>query len=95
MGSTISYLQRYTLLALTGLAAHEQDDDGKGSDPPEYINTDQCTAINALIKETGTDKKLFLKWAEAESVEKIVATKNESALAELTRKKDKMREPGE
>lgn len=29
IGSTITYLQRYTLLALTGLAAQGQDDDGK------------------------------------------------------------------
>ncbi len=35
IGSTVTYLQRYTLLALTGLATYE-DDDGKGSDerPP-------------------------------------------------------------
>lgn len=32
IGSTITYLQRYTLLALIGLAAIDQDDDGKGSD---------------------------------------------------------------
>ncbi len=30
-GSTITYLQRYTLLALTGLATYEQDDDGNGA----------------------------------------------------------------
>lgn len=35
IGSTITYLQRYTLLALTGLAAHDQDDDGKGAEPKE------------------------------------------------------------
>ena len=29
IGSTVTYLQRYTLLALTGLATHDQDDDGK------------------------------------------------------------------
>ena len=29
IGSTITYLQRYTILALTGLAAHDQDDDGQ------------------------------------------------------------------
>ncbi len=29
IGSAITYLQRYTLLSLTGLAAHDQDDDGK------------------------------------------------------------------
>ncbi len=32
IGSTITYLQRYTFLALIGLAAHDQDDDGKGSE---------------------------------------------------------------
>ena len=31
IGSTVTYLQRYTLLALTGLATCEQDDDGIGS----------------------------------------------------------------
>ena len=31
IGSTISYLQRYTLLALTGLATQDQDDDGAAS----------------------------------------------------------------
>jgi hypothetical protein len=29
-GSTVSYLQRYTLLAITGTATEEQDDDGRG-----------------------------------------------------------------
>ncbi len=29
IGSTVTYLERYTLLAITGLAAHEQDDDGE------------------------------------------------------------------
>ncbi len=29
IGSTVTYLQRYTLLALTGLATADQDDDGK------------------------------------------------------------------
>ncbi len=28
IGSTVTYLERYTLLAITGLAAHEQEDDG-------------------------------------------------------------------
>ncbi len=36
IGSTITYLERYTLLALTGLATCDQDDDGKdsGERPP-------------------------------------------------------------
>lgn len=31
IGSTVTYLQRYTLLALTGLATADQDDDGAGA----------------------------------------------------------------
>jgi len=31
IGSTISYLERYTFLAITGLAAKDQDDDGQNS----------------------------------------------------------------
>ncbi len=34
IGSTVTYLQRYTLLALTGLATCDQDDDGNGSGKP-------------------------------------------------------------
>lgn len=34
IGSTVTYLQRYTLLALTGLATYDQDDDGNGSGKP-------------------------------------------------------------
>lgn len=32
IGSAVSYLQRYTLLSLVGLATEGQDDDGKGTD---------------------------------------------------------------
>lgn len=35
IGSTVSYLQRYTLLAATGLAATDQDDDGQRSETVE------------------------------------------------------------
>ena len=31
IGSAITYLERYTLMAITGLAAHDQDDDGIAS----------------------------------------------------------------
>ena len=31
IGSTVTYLERYTLLAITGLATYDQDDDGVGA----------------------------------------------------------------
>jgi len=72
IGSTITYLERYTLLALTGLAAHDMDDDGIVTEDIEYITVDQQTEINDLIAETETNKEKFLDWANVESVEKIL-----------------------
>lgn len=38
VASTVTYLERYTLLAITGLAAQDQDDDGACSGPPSANN---------------------------------------------------------
>ncbi len=70
IGSSITYLERYTLLALTGLATHDQDDDGKDGGI-EYITTDMQTEINDLIKSTKADKVKVLKYLQADSVETI------------------------
>lgn len=37
IASTVTYLQRYTLMAITGVAASDQDDDGEGSETPAEI----------------------------------------------------------
>lgn len=45
IGSTVTYLQRYTLMAITGLAAKDMDDDGRmASAPNQYA--DWLSAIN-------------------------------------------------
>ena len=69
IGSTITYLQRYTLLALTGLAAHDQDDDGKGSEPvglsdavKEAIGSLKTpAALTAYYKKNSKDHKKTMK----------------------------------
>ena len=95
--STRTYLQVATFEDVTGTASSDDsDDDGnKAGKDPEYINTDQVTVINDLIKETGANKKLFLRWAKAESVETILATKYQFAEDELNRKKANLRQPGD
>ena len=35
IGSAVTYLERYTLTAITGLAAHDVDDDGQGAAQPQ------------------------------------------------------------
>jgi len=38
IGSTVAYLQRYTLFAIMGLASKEMDDDGVASDPEGFAS---------------------------------------------------------
>lgn len=72
MGSTISYLQRYTILALTGLATEDQDDDGHGySAPVEYLTTDQIIDINDRLADTKSDVAKFLLNFNSSTVEEI------------------------
>ncbi len=91
IGSTISYLERYTILALTGLATHDQDDDGKGAEI-EYINEKQLSSIVDTINAKGIDEAKFLKYMGVESSDKIPFKEFGRAMSAL--KKAKGREPG-
>ena len=52
IASTVSYLQRYTLLAVTGLASNETDNDGQTEQPSrKTISAEQQTAL--LVKLQG------------------------------------------
>ncbi len=81
LGSTISYLERYTILALTGLATHDMDDDGKGE--VEYIDEKQLSTIVDLLNEKGVKDTRLLKYLEAESVETILAADFQKAVAAI------------
>lgn len=73
IGSAVTYLQRYTLLAATGLAALDQDDDGKGTDPVEYINENQLADLKALGDEVKADKDKFLAFLGVQKLSEIKA----------------------
>ena len=87
--STITLLWwRHTiLLALSGLL-RMKDDDGGDWGSAEYISTDQSIHINDLIKETKSNLAAFLKFVGAESVEKILASDYQKAIAPLNQKKN-------
>lgn len=59
LGSTISYLERYTVMALTGLASREMDDDGKATKEIEYITDQQLSTIVDMINAKGVDETKF------------------------------------
>lgn len=65
IGSTVTYLQRYTLLAAAGLAVKGMDNDGKGADA-EFVAPDKVKEIADLMPMAGfkTDiaKSNFIKW---------------------------------
>jgi len=85
LGSTISYLERYTILALTGLATKDEDDDAAGLQD-EFISKEQVRQINALIKGTDSDVKKFLKHIGADEVATIPAPRYQQAISALSTK---------
>jgi hypothetical protein len=71
VGSTITYLQRYTLKAALGLAA-AADDDGRSSEqaeeepytpPPGSITEEQAINIREALEAKGASQNAFLQWA--------------------------------
>ena len=84
IGSTVSYLQRYTFMAITGLAAQDQDNDARTGEAI-VITDDQATVINDKLVESGSAKAAFLNWLKADSVEKILAADYGRAVAQLDR----------
>lgn len=85
IGSAISYLQRYTLLALTGLATKDQDNDGAGT--TVCINEKQLSTIVDYINEKKVDQKQFLKFMGCESLEAIPVADYQKAITALRAKK--------
>ena len=81
IGSTITYLQRYTLLALTGLATFDMDNDGQGE--IEYITEEQQGVLYDIINGKGVNEKAYLKLIKAESIEKIPAKNYDLAIKQI------------
>jgi hypothetical protein len=91
LGSTITYLERYTLLALTGLATQDQDDDGAAAEDPVYISDKQKSTIVDMINDKGVDEAKFLKYMDAESLDKIKEDDFNKAMASLRVAKGKVK----
>ena len=88
IGSTITYLERYTLLALTGLATFEMDDDGEAA-VTDYINDKELNQIVDMIADKEIEEKKFLEYMKIESLAKMPKSKYQQAINAINQKKRK------
>lgn len=88
--STITYLEIATYEAVTGIAASDAgDDDGNGAKGVERITEEQIANLEALITEVGADKGAFLKYMQADSLDRIQAKSYGMAVKALEKKRGK------
>ena len=64
IASTLTYLQRYTLLSITGLAASEADNDGQGSGKAR-MSEEHLMQIHAAITENELNEAKFIQWIKS------------------------------
>jgi hypothetical protein len=88
MGSTVTYLERYTFLALTGLATKDQDTDAE-----PFISEEQIKKIDQLVKATKPDWDAFLKFAGADSIDQILEKDYARILGGLKAKERALKQP--
>lgn len=85
LGSTVTYLQRYSLLSATGLAPVEKDMDG--GEPLELISAEQKETLVELMKEVEADTTRFLKHLKIETLDDLPAARFGEAVNALEAKR--------
>lgn len=86
IGSTLTYLQRYSLVQMLGLAASD-DDDGKAGGMGATLSDEQVNTVQQLVLESGANVAAFLNYMKAESISDIPTSKYKEAVAMLEQKK--------
>jgi hypothetical protein len=86
IGSTLTYLQRYSLVQMLGLAAAD-DDDGKASHGGATITEDQAADLVALADDVGADRAKFCKYFKVESFSALPASRFQAAVDALNAKR--------
>lgn len=86
IGSTLTYLQRYSLVQSLGLAA-ANDDDGKAAGAAGLISLEQVEQLVALADEVGADKEAFCRYFRVAGFADIHAKDFERAKSALNKKR--------
>jgi hypothetical protein len=89
IGSTITYLERYTLLALTGLATFDQDDDAQSAET-EFIDQKQQNQIVDMLLDIEAKEGPFLKYLGVPSLDKLPKDQFQKAVEAIKAKSNKV-----
>jgi len=87
IGSTVFYLERYTLFAATGIAPVGMDDDGQTSGAGESINDQQFSSLTDMMNEVQANEKGFLKFFKIDNLGSLPAKRYDEAWEMLEAKK--------
>jgi hypothetical protein len=86
IGSTLTYLQRYSLVQALGLAA-SSDDDAAAAAPGGVISLEQVEQLLALADEVEADKEAFCRYFKVEGIAQLKAKDFDRAIAALNKKR--------
>jgi hypothetical protein len=93
IGSTLTYLQRYTLIQALGLAAAEDDDGmaagGTAQEEAGPISEEQVKAIWKLLEETKTEADRFCTFFKIQAIPDLPAASFQKAVNALEAKRRK------
>lgn len=94
-GSTRTYLQRYTAMAILGLAARDMDDDGRTAEPPkpvEKITQEQWADLNTMLVDTQGNVDKFCQLFGIEKLEDLPASEFGKAVNKIKTRAKKIAE---
>lgn len=86
VGSTTTYLQRYTLKLALGLAA-AADDDARTADAPDPITADQLANLRREIEAADADEAKFCEWLKVDKLADLPSNRFWDAVKALQVKK--------
>ena len=88
IGSTVTYLQRYTLLAATGCATTDQDNDGR-SNSPIFLSESDLRILRDGLDKAGADIVAFCKYLEVDALTHIPQHMKKKAFGAMEAKRRK------
>ena len=71
IGSAITYLQRYTIMLITGLSAVAKDDDGRSAESIMYIDQTKINNLRDQMAELEVTEASLLKYSMVDRIDQL------------------------